>query len=128
MVCLHGHYEVIVKDVVALRCDVAHIQTFLEVGFKLTCFLILLHRRVGKTINEKLVAVALLDHLNELCGLRSAQDSFANGLLRSVITNEVRVGTLMHIFVHFIVVLVIGALVGELFLVVSVAFDTITPA
>ena len=59
--------------------------------------------------------------------LLTGQDPFANGLLRFVITDLVRVRGLVNVLIDFIVVNVIGALVLYVTLDVRVTFDAGTP-
>ena len=61
----------IIEDIASISPVFADEDSFLEVGF--TIF----HSRVGQVVNEKLIPVAIVDHLDELVLLLAGKSAIA---------------------------------------------------
>ena len=71
----------IIQDIASISLVFAYEDPFLEVSF--TIF----HSRVGQVVNEKLVPVAIVDHLDELVLLLAGKSAIAKDSRVFVLTD-----------------------------------------
>lgn len=71
----------IIQDIASISPVFADVDPFLEVSF--TIF----HSRVGQVVNEKLVPVAIVDHLDELVLLLAGKSAIAKDCRVFVLTD-----------------------------------------
>lgn len=95
--------QVVEQDVVAILSAISNEKRVIVVDFKILIFLVVLERDAWKSIKEKLIAIALSDHIHKLLLVFPCQDFRAHFDRFQVLHHFVKHRCFVQVVVHLII-------------------------